>query len=153
MAGKANYSIREYGTLGKSSRVGVFIPTLNAGNIAAQLGLVSDLRTAIQGVIVGELQVETVTAQETQVSTDIPTDVHAQRENKWHVKMTETGTGNDVSIEIPCADLDLLSSNGEDMDTASPEYTALVAALEAVALSNDGNAVTVNRVYFVGRSI
>lgn len=151
MAGKASFSIREYGTLGKLSDVGVWIPTLNTGNITAQVAAVATLRAAIEDVIAGELQKETIQAQITQVSTAVPSDENAQRELKWHVTMREAVTGNPVSIEIPCALVTgLLDPNGEDM-VAGAVKNALIAALEAVALSNDGNAVTVERIYLVGR--
>jgi hypothetical protein len=67
--------------------------------------------------------------------------------------MVESGTGNSVTVEIPTADLSLLETNGERLDPGSAEYAALVAATEAYVRSNDGVAVTVTEVVFVGRTL
>lgn len=153
MAGTYGLTFREYGTKGKTSIVQVWIPNLTAANFAAQQTLWDAFSAAVQDVSIGNLNKEQIVAEENKLSNASSVNVQAQRENKWHVACTEAGTGNNVSFEIPCADLTLIAADGESMDTGSAEYAALVAATEAFVRSNDGNAVTVDRIYYVGRSI
>ncbi len=153
MAGRFQITLREYGTKGKASRVGVHIPTLTAGNIAAQIGLASDFQDAVQATQLGELNATELVADIVKVTDAASLNPQAQRELKWAVSCIESGTGNSVRFEIPCADTALLATDGESMDTGSTEYADLVAATEAFVRSNDGNAVTVSFVKMVGRSI
>lgn len=153
MPGSFQVTLREYGTQGKASRVRVHIPTLTAGNIAAQIGLAADWQAAVQATQLGELNATELVADLDKITDAASLNTAAQRELKWLVSCVEATTGNSVRFEIPCADTSLLSTDGESMDTASTEYADLVAATEAFVRSNDGNTVTVSFVKMVGRSI
>lgn len=76
----------------------------------------------------------------------------AQREVKWLVRATDSVNGKNVQVEIPCADLSLLSGGSDFLDLGGTEAAAFVTAFEANVLSLDGNAVTVNSIQFVGRN-
>ena len=153
MAGKYTKNYWEFGTSAKSSQVSVYIPTLNAGNIAAQETLRASFEAAIDAVSLGNSGSEEFTAEVVKQVKNPSLNPLAQRENKWLVSMSEAGTGNAVTFTIPCADLSLLAADGESMDTTSTEYADLVAAVEAFVRSNDGNAVTVVGVQFRGRTL
>ena len=153
MAGKYNKTYWEFGTAAKASQVSVHIVTLTAGNLAAQEGLRADLEAAMDAISLGNNGSEEFVAEVTPVVKNPSTNPLAQRENKWLVTMSETGTGNPVSFTIPCADLSLLAADGESMDTSLTEYTDLVSAVEAFVRSNDGSAVTVTSVKFRARTI
>lgn len=81
------------------------------------------------------------------------TDPLAQRENKWLVRATDNVNARNVQIEIPCADLTLLTGGLDHLDLAGTEAAAFVTAIEGDALSQDGNAITVASIQFVGRNL
>lgn len=136
----------------ESSSVGVTIVDLNAGNIAATLALLVTLETAIDGIIDGVKSKEQVIAVTTDFSAVAPADGFVQRETKWLVTGVDSA-GFNTSLELPCADLSLLPSGSGVLDISAGAGLAFVNALEAVWISKQGNAVTVNQVYHVGRNI
>jgi len=142
----------EYGTNAKSSSVKVYSPALSAATFDAQEALRAAFESAIDAVTLGTAGSEKFLATETTVAKTPSANPLAQRENKWLVSMVEDTTGNPVTFTIPCADLSLLATDGENMDSTQAEYTALVAAVEAFVRSNDGNGVTVTSVKFRARS-
>lgn len=150
MPAKATFGFIDFDS--EPSTVAVWATTLTAGNIVAQTGLGDDLRDAIDAVSIGSLVKDTRLASETKFALAPPVVVWAQRETKWHVSMVELGTGNKVSFEIPCADLTLLQSGTNKMLITAGAGLALVTAIEAYVLSNDGIAVTVQEIVHVGRS-
>lgn len=150
MPGRTTFTFKDFDS--EQSSVAVWATTLTAGNLTAQMGLADDLRDAIDGVSIGSLTKDSRIASETKFAVAPPAVVWAQRETKWHVAMVETGTGNAVSFEIPCADLTLLQTGTNKMLITSGAGLALVTAIEAYVLSNDGVAVTVTEIVHVGRS-
>lgn len=76
----------------------------------------------------------------------------AQREIKWLVRAVDNVNGKNVQLEIPTADLSLLSGGSDFLDLGGTEAAALVTALEANVLSVDGNAISVSSIQFVGRN-
>jgi len=143
----------EFGTNAKASAVEVFSPELNAGNIAVQEALRAAFEAAVDAVSIGNTGAEQFIATQTSVAKNPSANPLAQRENKWLVSASESGTGNPVTFTIPCADLSLLAADGENMDATAPEYAALVTAVEDFVRSNDGNTVTVTSVKFRARTL
>jgi len=150
MTSKLNLTFVDYD--GEKSSVGVYFPTLNAGNVAAQTALMDDLRDAIEGVSLGNLQKDQRTLSESKFAVGNATNPFAQRELKWDVSCVDTN-GNPAGFEIPAADANLLSTNAKTLDTATTEGAALVAAINAGAKSNDGETLTFVKATLVGRSI
>jgi len=150
MAGEYNLTIADYG--GERSNVAIRGIDLTAANFAAQEAMVAGILSGINGVIIGEVQATSFVALRASVSSDLPTDPFAQRENKWLVEAVDTVNGRPVRIEIPTADLQWLDANAETMDTSLTQYTALKSALETYGRSVDGNAFTVQRVVYVARN-
>jgi len=154
---RASQTLQDYGTPGsgtgaEKSTWAFWIATLTSGNFVAQTGLVSALFTAALDITLGSqsgtntLAVSTVTAIEN-------TNPLAQRENKWLVRYHDTG-GTKFTLEIPTADLSLLSLGTEFLDlTDGGPIAAFVSAFEAVVKSPDDPAltVTVDSIQFVGR--
>ena len=112
----------------------------------------ADLLAALVAVSLGELAQTVEIATTDLVSGDPATSPFAQRENKWLVVATDNVTNLSVRFEIPCADLDQLEENGEELE-AGANRTALISALEAYAKSVAGNAITVQNIYFVARNL
>ena len=103
-----------------------------------------------------------VNKNETVVNRDLhagvlPTNPLAQRENKWLIRYTSDGSQKKFSVEIPGADLSLLSTapQSDFMDSGSSEYTALKTAFEALVRDPDdaSSTVTMGTVQFVGRRL
>lgn len=149
--GKHNLTFIDHDS--ESSSCGINMVNLTAGNIAAQLALLATLRAAIEGVSLGTLRSEQVIAVTDDIPGVAPANAFAQRETKWLVRGVD-GAGFVSTIEIPCADLALLSGGTGQMDIAAGAGLALVNALNAVWMSpRSGTAVDVEAVYHVGRNI
>lgn len=141
----------EYGSNAKASKVSVYSEPLTAANFDAQNALRAAFESAVDAITLGNPGSEQFVAVETVVAKNPAASPQAQRENKWLISCAETGGGGTVTFTVPCADLTLLAADGENMDSTSAEYIALVAAVEAFIQSNDGNAVTVTSVKFRAR--
>lgn len=136
----------------ESSGVGVNTVDLNAGNITALLALFDTLQTAIEGVVIGTLRQESVSAIVTDIAGVIPANGFAQRETKWLVSGVDSA-GLPATLEIPTADLSLLPGGTGVLDLSAGAGLALKNALDAVWRSRNGLAVTTSRVIHVGRNI
>lgn len=111
--------------------------------------------SAVDGVTLGNRQ-DAVFVEETtkDAGTAGPSsNPLAQREIKWLVRAVDDVNGKNVQIEIPTADLSLLTGGNDFLDLGGTEAAALVTALEANVLSVDGNAISVSSIQFVGRNI
>lgn len=110
---------------------------------------------AVDGVVVGGRQDAVLVVETTKdAGTAGPAaSSYAQRENKWLVRAVDTVNARNVQIEIPCADLSLLTGGQDFLDLGGTAAAALVAAIEANVLSQDGNAVSVSSIQFVGRNL
>ena len=150
MAGGYSVTFRDYGR--EVSNVRFSGADLTSGNIVAQEALMADILAALAAVSLGEVAKTEEIATAELVSGDPATSPFAQRENKWLVAATDNVTGLSVRFEIPCADLDQLEENGEEMELGA-NRTALISAIEAYALSVAGNAITVQNIYFVARNL
>lgn len=149
--GKHNLTFVDHDS--ESSGVGIGMINLTAGNIAAQLALLATLRTAIEGVSLGTLRSEQVIAVTDDIPGVAPANAFAQREIKWLVRGVD-GVGFVSTLEIPCADLALLSGGTGQMDISAGAGLALVNALNAVWMSaRSGTAVDVEAIFHVGRNI
>lgn len=128
--------------------------TLTAANIDAQTILMGDLLLALTGVTLGVVRVQTKTADREVLSSSWPADSGAQRELKWYVPLADSVTGAKTSTQIPTADPSLCVAGTDVMDSGSPEYAALVAAVEAYYYSNAGNPLVVDgQIKLVGRNL
>lgn len=136
------------------SSTGVWVTTLTAANLVAQTTLINNLLTAMSAVTLGEQQTQIINLSRTIVSSDLPTDVHAQRENKWLCRYHAATSGKKFSIEIPCADLSMLATNSDFADMAGTEFAALKTAWELIVRDPDDNELTIlDSAQFVGRRL
>lgn len=69
---------------------------------------------------------------------------------RWVVELRDVVTGRSFKREIPIAKLALLSGRSDYLDLSAGAGLALKSAIEAVAVSNVENAVTVVSVRFTG---
>lgn len=82
-----------------------------------------------------------------------PINKLAQRENKFLFSYRDNVTGKLCSAEMPCADLTELSGDASTVDLASGVGLTCKTEWDAVVLSPDGNATTLEQIKFVGRNI
>lgn len=136
----------------------VFVPHLTALNITAELITIGSLRTAIEGIVLGETAKDRVVNNQQILSADAASSPLAQRENKWLVRYHGATTQKKFSLEIPTADIGATGRLLPDSDYADLTETgmaAFVAAFEAAAVSPDDDTefVLVDTVQFVGRDL
>jgi len=133
----------------EASTISVHSTALTGANFAAQDALADAFIAAVEDVTLMVLSKDSRIAVETKFSPSLPTNPFAQRGIKWLVRCTDTN-GNPVTFHIPGAALALAGIlTGENMDLTSTEGAALVAAIEAYVLSNDGEAVTVVEIVYI----
>lgn len=150
MGGKAIRTYQDYSR--EKASASIHLPTLTAGNIAAQTTLITALNTAMDGISLGNPNLETVQSSINELSNSPAGSVHAQRENKWLVSFSDDVSGTPGTMTIPCADLTKLIPNTDLADLTDTAMAAFVTAFEAVALSSTGHSVTIIQIKFVGRN-
>jgi len=139
---------------GEKSSVGIYHDVMTTGNIVALQAAMLTLYGAIDALCKGVPESYRFENIYTLVAAP-PNDAWAQREIKWRVDYHDTTTGKPYRLEIPCADLDNLDPNDRahafigDADKVDD----FVTAFEAIAKSQDGNAVVVDEITAVGRSL
>lgn len=150
MTSRATYSGLDYGE--EPTRTGVIFPTVSSANFDAVSASVDTVQGLINGVTLHDLTGVSFNAVQTPAGAK-SSDREAQREKKWRVSYTDDvdpiGNG---SFEIGMADLSLLASDSENMDTSSGAGLALVGGLEANIVSRLGNTITIASIKFVGRN-
>ncbi len=147
MPGKLNLTLKDFE--GKPGTVSTFVPLFTAVNFTAQNALMDTLVSAIEGVTLLPKINDSRLSSDVGFAAANPTDPNAQRGIKWLVRMQENGTGNAVIFRIPGADLALLVPGSENMNIATGPGAALVDAIEAVVVSNDGTTVTVSEIVYL----
>jgi len=149
--GKYNLSFIDHDS--EAAGFGLHMVNLTAGNITAQLALLATLRAAVEAVVVGTLRSEQVIAVTDDIPGVAPASAWAQRETKWLVRGVD-GVGFASTIEIPTADLTLLSGGTGVLDITAGVGQDLADALNAVWMSpRSASAVTVERIIHVGRNL
>jgi len=136
------------------ANMSVAITTLNAGNLAAQTTLISNLKAAILPVILGNVRQDTTTLLRPIPSVSRPSSTLAQRENKWLLRAHGATSGQKFRYSLPTADLSLLVSGSEYLDLSASVGLDLKTAFDAVVRNpNDASELLVlDSVQFVGRN-
>lgn len=148
--GKLNYTIVDHD--GETSSVGVTTIDLTAGNFAATVALMDAVEAAINDVIIGTPRGRSVVAITEEIAGVLPANGFAQRESKWLVQGRDAN-GLARTLEIPTADLSLLTAGTGNLDISAGVGLALKSALDDVWVTPLGVAVTVEAIIHVGRNI
>lgn len=140
---------------GESDNHRFFVAELTAANWSAQGTLRGDYHSALANVTQG-VRARYRYGNRTVVSTSAASSANAQRELKMLVAYHDDTTGvAEKPLELPCPDL----SNLDPGDHAhfyigdTSVIDALITAFEAYVLSSAGNAVVVDELTLVGRSL
>lgn len=131
---------------------------VTAANYDAQVALIAAYDTALQNIIIGELQVADFHADIFEISSALPTNNFAQRELKLLIRYQGDTNGDIFTISIGCPDLANLTLLGSTdfIDLADGGIMAAwVTAFEALARvpGVPGETVTVLSAQIVGRNI
>jgi len=150
--GKLIVTFKDYG--GEVSTATFPGSDLTEANITAELAEMLAIVTALGDVTLGNItkiqRVASVSPQE-----DVPaTSPLSQREQKWLVRYHDTITYEKGTLEVPCADLNLLDeANRGRADLTDEDVDAFVTAVEAYIVGPGGNAIEVDEIVHVGRNI
>lgn len=138
----------------ESATWAVPIITLTAGNLVATNTLITNLQSAVNGIILGtNSKIETVSHRQT--NTPGPSaDPLCQRENKYLVRYHDSVTGQKFRASIPTADLTKKMTNSEFIDVTAGPGLAVKTAWEALVVSpnNSSNTTILDSIQFVGRN-
>jgi hypothetical protein len=112
------------------------------------------LAGAFDGVSIGtrEKTTKTLSSVIDGGSQALPVNHFAQRELRFLCRYTDNVTGKRYSFSIPCADAALCVGNTDMVDLTAGAGTTLKTAFELHAVSELGNAVTLNSVELIGRN-
>lgn len=122
-------------------------------NLVAQTAAMTALIAAVNGITMGTLIKSVRQFDEDNFAKTKPGDNEAQREKKWLVTYEDNVTFKHYTSELPCADLSLLSGDGEKADMTDAAVIAFVTAFEGYVLSPADNAVSVIEIRYVGRNL
>lgn len=151
MTSKASFSAKDHD--GEKTSFGVYLPTINAGNIAAITAAVAGLVVTVNDIVLGEFDGLNLCITQTKPS-NVPLNGFAQREAKWRVNYIDDVDGlGDGSFEIGMPDLGKLAAGTGKANLEDADIAAFVGALEGVAVSRLGNAITVTDIVHVGRNV
>lgn len=148
---RLNLTYQDYAK--ESAQVSFRGTELTAANFDAQNALMTSLVSAVEAVVIGNLNKDIRIASEDAPSPGPPSDKDAHRENKWLVRMFDDASGAAVSVSLPCADSQFLAPNSDEMDQSTQAYADLVDAIESYHLAISGQSVTVIGVTMVGRNL
>lgn len=172
MAAQSNYSLRYMDFSKEESGVTFTGVALDGASYDAQVVLMHNLRSAVDGITLGARQQEKIVADTQNSSLDAPTDKNAQRERKWLVLYKDNtqyydfpstafpnpGYGKKFTLDIPTADLSLLTAvHSDTLDADDPALpaaiTAFITAFEAYQISPYNGAAEVLEITAVGRNL
>lgn len=147
----SNWSLKMIDYDGEGSSFSLTGVDTSAANYDAQITLIGALRTAVEGVTLGNTGSISLTAFNSKISDAPAGSAFAQREIKWLVTIAGDTTGNLYQREIPTADLALLAPNSNEMATGAAR-TALVTAIEDYFRGQGNETGTVVSIKHVGRN-
>ena len=137
----------------ESSRFTIKAAPLTVVTLPLLGAAIAAMEAAIAGISGGTITRHRFLALDDAVASDPPADPVYQRENKWTVMYEDTTTHDHFRIEIPCANLSLLSGHQEDLDVTSGPGLAFKTAFQTFAVSPQGNAVSIERIHFTGHNL
>jgi hypothetical protein len=158
MVDKYQFSVIDYD--GERSGGSLSIVNLTGANFDTQAGLANDFRTALNGIMLSTVSNDSMRNIITDADSQ-PSNSFAQRETKWLATAEDVITGRLYNYEYPTADLGLLENNSPyivnngvpSVVTGVVAVQAFIDAFEALAVSPDGNPLSLRVVQQVGRNL
>lgn len=151
---------------GEKSPMKIHTGAVTAVSLPGLLTQIGNFRAAVDGLTIGVLQKEALTAFSSILNQNLPGSEFAQRETKWVINYHDAqqffdpptnaipneGWLKPFDFEIACADLALLADNQDFLPLDVAEAAALVTAFQAMARSPYGGTVIVDSIQQVGRN-
>ena len=151
MASEAIYTIRDHSD--ERSTVKFSIADLDETSWVATTAALAVLRTAMEALTLGSVAARTLVASRDVLNDVRPASPYAQVELGLRLHYQDNVTGKKYFLTIPAPDLSIVAQTGSDqIDLEEVTVAALVTAIEAVAVSPDGNPITIERGVIVGRN-
>lgn len=148
---------------GERSGTSINWSSIDETNFTSAFANMTILKARIDALTLGTIAETTVTFR-TRISNAPSSNPQAQRETKWLVLyedvtpelatgISNAGFGKLFTLEIPCADLSLLSPNSDEIDYTSAAYTNFKTAFETHARSPYGGQPRIISMRHVGRNV
>lgn len=157
-------TIQDYN--GETSNTGLNVGAVTAVSLPGLLTDIAAYRAAIDGLILGTVKSDQLTAYKTPGTNALPSDQNAQVERKWLVTYDDittffdapvnaipnAGFGKIFNLEIATANAELLTDNQEELVLGSGPGLAFATAFNNLARSPYGGEARVLSVVLVGRT-
>jgi len=153
MATRNQFQITDY--TDEKSSFAVISGPIDEDNLADEQTLAAALFGAIDNLTIGAVTKQ-IMGLEIYNTPEIPTNVYAQREEKWLVTYAGNVSGKQYTLEIAAPDLTgNLSGNTDVADLSAADWVAFKTAFEAFAKApdDDGEGVVLLKARLVGRNI
>lgn len=150
MASQITFNVRDFSD--EYSTVTFNVEDIDETTWAATDLAVGTIQTALDALTIGNIASRTL-SQKTLVDDSRPANAFAQRESGLRLFWQDTVNFQKGHVTVPCPDLSLVADAGTDeVDiTGVAVVSALVTAIEAVAVSPYGNSIEFYRGIIVGR--
>lgn len=136
----------------ESSSFELPVVKLTAANVSATETLIDNLTTAIEAIVLGNLNKTTIVWEREVISSVAANDQLAQRGIKLMLRYHDAAVpSRKFRVSIPTFDLSLLPLHSEYLDLTAGVGAALKTAFEAVVKSpdNDSNAVVLDSAQYI----
>lgn len=164
MPGRLTFTMLDHGS--EKTTMSLHTGEVTAVSLPGLLTEVGDLRTAIEGLILGNVHKESLSVFDTVLENDAPADPFAQRETGWLITYEDNlpffddpvnaipneGFGKKFTLFLGTADLALLPAGDDEVPLNQAQAAAFVSAFEQTARSPYGGTVTVFSIRHVGRN-
>ena len=150
MASKVSFTIRDHSD--ELSSVAFPIAAVDETTWVLTNTRIAALQAAVAAATTGNIAFRTLTAFREVVDDNRPLNPYAQREIGLRLFYSDDVTGKKYHLTIPAPDLIVMSQGGTDLiDLTGSLADPIVAAMQTLMVSEDGNTVTVYKGLIVGR--
>lgn len=150
MPSSVTFQIRDHSD--EYSGVTFPIPPVDETNWAAVDAQIATLQAAVAAATTGNIARRSLNAYNVHVDDTRPANPYAQREIGLRLFYLDTVNGKKYHLTIPAPDLIVMGQGGTDeIDLTGSLADPIVAAMQALMESPDGNPVQVYRGLVVGR--
>lgn len=154
MPSRLLYNVTDY--RGKDATTTLHGPDLDGTNYDVQFALVTGIRAALEDIVLGKVTGEQLISSVLEPENPPATSPYAKRQLKLLFGYVDNVTGEAYTFTVGAPDLSALviPQNSDDVTLADlSNMAAFVSAVEAFALSKDGNAITIQSCRIVGRNL
>ena len=150
MTSKISFTVRDHSD--ELSAVAFSIPNVDDQNWVVTNTRIGALQLALAAATTGNIAFRTLTAYRQIIDDSRPANPYAQRETGLRLFYLDNVTGKKYHLTIPTPDLSVMSQGGTDLiDLTGSLADPIVAAMQALMVSENGNPITVYKGLIIGR--